>query len=38
MDINNLGWIIPVAYNPLRNSGHESGDFVFVRKQPSKKP
>jgi hypothetical protein len=19
-------------YNPLRNSGHESGDFVFVRK------
>ena len=20
-------------YNPLRNSGHESGDFVFVRKQ-----
>jgi hypothetical protein len=24
-------------YNPLRNSGHESGDFVFVRKQTSKK-
>ncbi len=21
-------------YNPLRNSGHESGDFVFVRKKP----
>jgi len=20
-------------YNPLRNSGHESGDFVFVRKR-----
>ena len=25
-------------YNPLRNSGHDSGDFVFVRKQASKKP
>jgi hypothetical protein len=25
-------------YNPLRNSGHESGDFVFVRKQAAKKP
>ena len=25
-------------YNPLRNSGHESGDFVFVRKQTAKKP
>lgn len=24
-------------YNPLRNSGHESGDFVFVRRQPQKK-
>lgn len=23
-------------YNPLRNSGHESGDFVFVRRKPSK--
>jgi hypothetical protein len=23
-------------YNPLRNSGHESGDFVFVRKQAAK--
>lgn len=21
-------------YNPLRNSGHESGDFVFVRRKP----
>lgn len=21
-------------YNPLRNSGHESGDFVFIRKRP----
>jgi hypothetical protein len=20
-------------YNPLRNSGHESGDFVFVRRK-----
>ncbi len=25
-------------YNPLRNSGHESGDFVFVRKQAPKQP
>jgi len=25
-------------YNPLRNSGHESGDFVFVRKQVPKNP
>lgn len=25
-------------YNPLRNSGHESGDFVFVRKQAARKP
>jgi hypothetical protein len=25
-------------YNPLRNSGHESGDFVFVRKQAPGKP
>jgi hypothetical protein len=25
-------------YNPLRNSGHESGDFVFVRKQTATKP
>jgi caspase domain-containing protein len=25
-------------YNPLRNSGHESGDFVFVRKAASKQP
>ena len=25
-------------YNPLRNSGHESGDFVFVRKQAPNKP
>lgn len=25
-------------YNPLRNSGHESGDFVFVRKQAVKTP
>lgn|GEM_PF-5113598 len=23
-------------YNPLRNSGHESGDFVFIRKTVSK--
>ncbi len=22
-------------YNPLRNSGHESGDFVFVKTQPN---
>lgn len=25
-------------YNPLRNSGHESGDFVFVRKPTAPKP
>ncbi|HEV2799465.1 MAG TPA: caspase family protein [Pyrinomonadaceae bacterium] len=24
-------------YNPLRNSGHESGDFVFVRMKPGDK-
>jgi hypothetical protein len=24
-------------YNPLRNSGHESGDFVFVRVKPGDK-
>ncbi|HEX8458367.1 MAG TPA: caspase family protein [Pyrinomonadaceae bacterium] len=24
-------------YNPLRNSGHESGDFVFVRMKPGSK-
>ena len=24
-------------YNPLRNSGHESGDFVFIRKTAPKK-
>lgn len=26
------------AYNPLRNSGHESGDFVFTRIKPAPAP